>query len=115
MSADIDLSAEAVAFEAVIGRFRRMAGLGPTDKAVADVLGVGRSAYSARKAKGSLPHAEIIAYAEAHRLDLHAIFFGAPASAAPAPAAPTPPGAISIADAAALVAEVVRLSRERQA
>lgn len=114
-----DLSAEAVAFHVVMGRFARLAGL-ETDKAVAAACGLSASVYANRKRSGSIPCIEIITYAAAHPLDLNAIFLGQPAAPGPAPKAPTPPGMNSLADAAALVAnaaalvaEVVRIYRER--
>lgn len=69
-----------VDFESVIDRLREAAGVGGTDIAVADFLGIGRSAYSARKKNRSVPYSEIVERAAEKPFDLNYVLFGVPAA-----------------------------------
>lgn len=63
-------------FDAVVSRLRETCDLGGTDIAIADYLGIGRSAYSARKKNGSIPYAEIVERALTQRIDLNYVLAG---------------------------------------
>lgn len=67
-----------VDFEPVIDRLREAAGVGGTDIAVADFLGIGRSAYSARKKNRSVPYSEIVERAAEKPFDLNYVLLGVP-------------------------------------
>lgn len=69
-------------FSVVAAHVWDVLGLKHTDIAIADALGIKRSAYSARKKSGSVPYAELIALAMADGLDLNQFFYGPPAGAA---------------------------------
>jgi len=70
-------------FEPVIDRLRSATGVGGTDIAVADFLGIGRSAYSARKKNRSVPYSEIVVRAAEKPFDLNYVLLGRGANEAP--------------------------------
>lgn len=63
-------------FDGVMQRYREASGVGSTDKAVAESLGLSTAAYSARKRTQSVPFAEIVERTAERPVDLNYVFVG---------------------------------------